>query len=117
MVDAIITGDMACLDVDLLQLQEMSSFVLNSKPGFTQKLFDQWLSLPEAHRQVLRFGFPLVGSQLACACESLIDTSIAFLWPPGYCSLYDLLIARISSLLLRFPRLHHCFMMPWLELR
>lgn len=41
------TGDIACLDADLLQLPEVSPLAIKANPYVAEKLFDQWLSFTE----------------------------------------------------------------------
>lgn len=45
-------SDVAALDVELLQLPELSALALKSNLTFVEKLFQQWLSLPESNRVV-----------------------------------------------------------------
>lgn len=51
-MESVVVGDMACLDAELLQLPEMSPLAIKSNPDFAQKLFEQWLSLPDANKLV-----------------------------------------------------------------
>lgn len=56
-----VVTDAASLDVELLQLPEFSALALKSNFNFVEKLFEEWLSLPESNRLVrLRFiSFPI----------------------------------------------------------
>ncbi|MFS7923003.1 hypothetical protein Hanom_Chr03g00255701 [Helianthus anomalus] len=40
-------GDSGFLDPELLQLNEVSPLAIKSNPYVAEKLFEQWLSLPE----------------------------------------------------------------------
>lgn len=44
--------DMASLDLDLLQLPELSPFALRERPSLPEALYRQWLSLPETSKSV-----------------------------------------------------------------
>ncbi|CAK7341145.1 unnamed protein product [Dovyalis caffra] len=44
------TSDVAMLDAELLQLPEVAPLAFKSYPDFAQKLFDQWLALPDANK-------------------------------------------------------------------
>ncbi|KAF3328042.1 Serine/threonine protein [Carex littledalei] len=44
--------DMASLDLDLLQLPELSPFALRDRPSLPEALYRQWLSLPETSKSV-----------------------------------------------------------------
>ncbi|XP_047307253.1 serine/threonine protein phosphatase 2A regulatory subunit B''beta-like [Impatiens glandulifera] len=46
-MDVIVNDDESCLDAELLQLPDVSHSVLKSNLYVADKLFDQWLSLPE----------------------------------------------------------------------
>lgn len=47
-----VVTDAASLDVELLQLPEFSALALKSNFNFVEKLFEEWLSLPESNRLV-----------------------------------------------------------------
>ena len=47
-----VASDVGSLDVESLQLQEVSGLALKSNLNFVEKLFEQWLSLPESNRVV-----------------------------------------------------------------
>ncbi|KAL0376940.1 UNVERIFIED_CONTAM: Serine/threonine protein phosphatase 2A regulatory subunit B''alpha [Sesamum calycinum] len=54
-MDLDFNGDVACLDAELLQLPEVSPLAIKANPYVAEKLFDQWLSLPETNSLVIIF--------------------------------------------------------------
>lgn len=52
-IDRVAGEEVCCLDAELLQLPEVSSFVLKENPQLPELLFSQWLSLSDTTRLVL----------------------------------------------------------------
>lgn len=59
-----IAVDTASFDVELLQLTEVSPLALKSNPSYVESLFEQWLSLPETNRLVIKNPFSLQNLKL-----------------------------------------------------
>jgi serine/threonine-protein phosphatase 2A regulatory subunit B'' len=51
-IDRVAGEEVCCLDSELLQLPEVSSFVLKENPQLAEDLFSQWISLSDTSRLV-----------------------------------------------------------------
>lgn len=68
-MDVDFDGDVENLDAELLQLSEVSPLAIKANPYIAEKLFDQWLSLPDTVSLVF-FHFAAIPS---CYADSKIE--------------------------------------------
>ncbi|CAI9091494.1 OLC1v1026546C1 [Oldenlandia corymbosa var. corymbosa] len=82
-------GDVACLDADLLQLPEVSPLSIKANPYVAEKLFDQWLSLPDTTSLVrsllnnAKGGGPLNVSGTSSNTNAASSNTLPSMFPAG----------------------------------
>ncbi|KAK6145310.1 hypothetical protein DH2020_022130 [Rehmannia glutinosa] len=88
-MDLDFNGDVTCLDAELLQLPEVSPFAIKANPYVAEKLFDQWLSLPETNSLVksllnnAKGGGPLNVSGTSVSPKAAASNSLPSMFPAG----------------------------------
>ncbi|KAL1559473.1 serine/threonine protein phosphatase 2A regulatory subunit B''beta-like isoform X1 [Salvia divinorum] len=87
-MDLDFNGDITCLDAELLQLQDLSPLAIKANPYVAEKLFDQWLSLPETNSLVksllnnAKGGGPLNASGTA-STNTAASNTLPTMFPSG----------------------------------
>ncbi|KAI3470689.1 hypothetical protein Pfo_027352 [Paulownia fortunei] len=88
-MDLDFNGDVTCLDAELLQLPEVSPFAIKANPYVAEKLFDQWLSLPETNSLVksllnnAKGGGPLNVTGTSASANAAAINSLPSMFPAG----------------------------------
>uniref|UniRef100_A0A5B7AVL5 EF-hand domain-containing protein n=1 Tax=Davidia involucrata TaxID=16924 RepID=A0A5B7AVL5_DAVIN len=88
-MDMDFSGDVVCLDAELLQLLEVSPLVIKSNPYVAEKLFEQWLSLPETAPLVkslvnnAKAGVPLNVPGTSSSPNAAASNSLPSMFPAG----------------------------------
>ncbi|XP_055836329.1 serine/threonine protein phosphatase 2A regulatory subunit B''beta-like [Solanum dulcamara] len=88
-MDVDFNGDVASLDAELLQLPEVSPLAIKTNPFVAEKLFDQWLSLPDTAALVksllknAKGGGPLNASTTSSGTNVAATNSLPSMFPAG----------------------------------
>ncbi|KAK6790958.1 hypothetical protein RDI58_010039 [Solanum bulbocastanum] len=88
-MDVDFNGDVASLDAELLQLPELSPLAIKTNPFVAEKLFDQWLSLPDTTALVksllknAKGGGPLNVSTTSSGTNVAATNSLPSMFPAG----------------------------------
>ncbi|KAL8533359.1 hypothetical protein ACS0TY_009663 [Phlomoides rotata] len=82
-------NDVSCLDAEQLQLSEVSPLAIKANPYVAEKLFDQWLSLPETNSLVksllnnAKGGGPLNATGASGSTNAAASNSLPSMFPTG----------------------------------